>query len=136
MVGGEQGAQHPVVHLGVEDRESEAVWVEAVGVSARDAGDEPVCPEAGQVVAGLVHGVVHTAEQSGHQGSQALVADAGDGEGGGAQGAGQGLDPRVAEPQSRGPPAVLGEGGACDPLKGWTRKGATLADTFSIEQAR
>ena len=50
----------------------------------------------------------------------------------GAQGAGQGLDPRVAEPQGRGPPAILGEGGVCDPLNGWTRKDAALTDTFSI----
>jgi hypothetical protein len=48
LIGGEQRAQHPAVHLGVEDRESEAVWVEAVGVSVRDAGDEPVGPEAAQ----------------------------------------------------------------------------------------
>src|SRR6185437_6044064 len=45
-----------------------------------------------------------------------------------------GLDPRVAEPQGRGPPAILGEGGPRDPLKGWTRKDAALTDTFSIEQ--
>src|ERR1700758_1369679 len=32
------------------------------------------------------------------------------------------------------PPAILGEGGPRDPLKGWTRKDAALADTFSIEQ--
>ena len=41
----------------------------------------------------------------------------------------------VAEPQGRAPPAILGEGGLGDPLKGWTRKDATLTDTFSIEQA-
>ena len=45
------------------------------------------------------------------------------------------MDPRVAEPQGRGPPAILGEGGPRDPLKGWTRKDTTLTDTFSIEQA-
>ena len=33
------------------------------------------------------------------------------------------------------PPAILSEGGLCDPLKGWTRKDAALADTFSIEQS-
>jgi hypothetical protein len=37
--------------------------------------------------------VVDAAEQSGHQGAQALVGDAGDGEHAGAQGAGQGLCP-------------------------------------------
>ena len=108
---------------------------ESVAVVARDAGDESVDPEPAEVVAGLVHGVGRAAEQPGHQGAQALVGDAGDGGQGGAQGAGQGLDPRVAEPQGRGPPAILGEGGPCDPLKGWTRQDAALTDTFSIEQA-
>ena len=51
------------------------------------------------------------------------------------QGAEQGHDPRVAEPQGRGPPAVRGERGARDPLKGWARKDTALPDTFSIEQA-
>ena len=50
-----------------------------------------------------------------------------------AQDAGQGLDPRVAEPQGRGPPPLRGHGGVRDPLKGWTRKDTTLADTFSIQ---
>ncbi len=86
------------MQLGVEDREPQPVAGEPVAVLARDAGDEPVAGEPGQVVAGLVHGVGGTAEQSGHQGAQALVGDAGNGEHGGAQGAGQGLDPRVAEP--------------------------------------
>ena len=30
---------------------------------------------------------------------------------------------------------VLGEGGLCDPLKGWARKDTTLPDTLSIQQA-
>ncbi len=41
----------------------------------------------------------------------------------------------VTEPQGRGPPAILGEGGLCDPLKGWARQDTSLPDTFSIEQA-
>ena len=45
------------------------------------------------------------------------------------------MDPRVAEPQGWGPPPLHGEGGLRDPLKGWTRKDAALADTFSIEQS-
>ena len=49
--------------------------------------------------------------------------------------AGQGLDPRVAEPQGWGPPPLPGEGGVRDPLKGWTREDAALADPLSIEQA-
>ena len=51
---------------------------------------------------------------------------------GGAQGAGQGLDPRVAEPYGRSSPPILGDGGPRDPLKDWTRKDTALADTFSL----
>src|SRR5512143_3290868 len=72
--------------------------VSQVVVAAGDAFDEPVAAQSGQVVAGLIHAVGGAAEQPGHQGAQALVGDAGDGEHRGAQGAGQGLDPRVAEP--------------------------------------
>ena len=97
-VGGEQGPQQAVVQFGVEDREAQAVVGEAVEILARDSGHEVVTGEPGQIVAGLVHGVGGTAEQSGHQGAQALVGDAGDGEHAGAQRAGQGLDARVAEP--------------------------------------
>ena len=46
----------------------------------------------------------------------------------------QGLDPRVAEAWCRGPPAVVGDAGLCDPLKGWARKDGALADPFSIQQ--
>ena len=47
---------------------------------------------------------------------------------------GEGHDPRVAEPQGRGP-ATIAEGGSRDPLKGWAGKDTTLADTESIEHA-
>src|SRR5207344_1809681 len=87
-----------------------------------------------EVVTGPAHRVALT-EQSGHQGAQALVGDAGDGEQADTEGAGQGLDPRVAEPQGWGPPPLRGDGGVRDPLKGWTRKDAALADAFSIEQS-
>ncbi|MCF1815938.1 MULTISPECIES: hypothetical protein [Mycobacterium] len=72
------------MQFGVEDRKPQAVAGEPVAVLAGDAGDQAVDPEPGQIVAGLVHGVVRTAEQSGHQGAQALVGDAGDSECGGA----------------------------------------------------
>ena len=39
----------------------------------------------------------------------------------------------VAEPQGR-PSFILGEGGLCDPLKGWDRNDTALPDTFSIER--
>ncbi len=51
------------------------------------------------------------------------------------QGAEQGHDPRISEPECGRPPAILGEGGLCDPLKGWARKDTALPATFSIEQA-
>jgi hypothetical protein len=72
------------------------------------------------------------AEQGGDVGAQAPVGEAADGMNAGAQGAGQGHDPRVAEPQGRGPPAVL-DGWPRDPLKGWARKDTTLADTESVD---
>src|SRR6185437_9077576 len=43
-----------------------------------------------------------------------------------------GHDPRVAEPQGRGPPTLL-NGGSRGPLKGWARKDTALADPESID---
>ena len=54
---------------------------------------------------------------------------------GDAQGAGQGLDPRVAEPHGCSSPPLRGDGGVRDPLKDWIRKDTALTDTFSIEHA-
>ncbi len=54
--------------------------------------------------------------------------------GGDCQGASQGHDPRVAEPQGWGPPPVH-QGRSRDPLKGWTRKDTTLTDMFMIHQS-
>src|SRR6185437_5661505 len=47
--------------------------VKSVAVLAGDSIDEPVEAQRGQVVAGLVGGVVDAVEQCGHQGAQALV---------------------------------------------------------------
>ena len=94
---------------------------------------ECVAAEPGQVVAGLGH-AVGDAEQSGHQGAQAPVGDAGDGAQGDAQGAGQGLDPRVAESHGCSSPPVGGDRRVRDPLKDWIRKDAGLAGTFSVQQ--
>jgi hypothetical protein len=33
-----------------------------------------------------------------------------------------------------GHPAIVGDGGLCDPLKGWARKDGALADPFSVQQ--
>ena len=40
--------------LGVEDREAQAVGGEGIQVAVRDAGDDAVAGQAGQVVGGLV----------------------------------------------------------------------------------
>jgi len=70
-----------------------------------------------QIVAHLVDAVVG-AEEGGHLGAQAPVGEPDDGVEGDTQGADQGHDPRVAEPQGRGLPAVRGERGQRDPLTG------------------
>ena len=70
----------------------------------------------------------------GGQGTQALVGQAAGAEQRPGQGAGLGHDPGLAEPQGRGPPAILGEGGLCGPLNGWARKDAVLAGTHSLHQ--
>ncbi len=62
------------------------------------------------------------------------MGEAADQVGGDGEGAGQGLDPRVAEPQGWGPPTVH-QGRSRDPLKGWTRKDAALTDMFMIQQS-
>ena len=51
-----------------------------------------------------------------------------------AQGAGQGLDPRVAETHGCSSPPVRVDGRVRDPLEDWIRKDAGLAGTFSLQQ--
>ena len=133
LPGGEQRGEDPVVDLGVEDGEGQAVGGQVVGVGVRAPGDQPVAAQPGQVVGGLGHGV-GGAEQSGHQGAQAPVGDAGDGAQGDAQGAGQGLDPRVAKSHGCSSPPVRIHGRVRDPLEDWIRKDAGLAGTFSLQQ--
>src|SRR5271169_2099117 len=103
LAGGQQGPQEPVVDLGVEDRGADAVGGQDVVVGAGDPADQPGQAEPAQVVGHLAGGVGGV-QQSGHQGAQALVGDAGGCEQCLAQGAGQAHDPRIAEPQGRGPP--------------------------------
>ena len=97
LVAGHQRAQDAVVDLGVEDREPQAVGSQGIQVAVRDPGEQAVAGQARQVAGGLIDGA-GGAEQSGHQGAQALVRDAGDGAQRVGEGAGQGHDSRVAEP--------------------------------------
>ena len=132
-VSGQQWSQELVVHLGVEDRDALAVVGEDVGVGTVEAFDQPVEAQPRQVVAHLVGGV-GGAEQSGDAGAKAPVRDAGDGVDPDGESADQGHDPRVAEPQGWGPPAVGGDRWQRDPLKGWARKDTALTDTLSMQQ--
>jgi predicted ATPase/class 3 adenylate cyclase len=120
--------QEPVVDLGVEDGDPDAIGGEHVPVGVREPADEPAEAEPPQVVGHLAGGV-GAAEQPGDQDAQVLVGEAGCGEQCLAEGAGQGHDPRIAEPQGRGPPPLRVHGGVRDPLKGWARKDGALAGT-------
>jgi hypothetical protein len=95
--------------------------------------DQALQPEPAQVIA-AAGPAVRLAEQRFDEWSQGSVGDAADQVGGDGEGAGQGLDPRVAEPQGWGPPPVH-QGRSRDPLKGWTRKDAALTDMFMIQQS-
>ena len=94
--------------------------------------DQAFQPEPAQVVA-AAGPAVGLAEDR-RPGVAGTVGDAADQVGGDGEGAGQGLDPRVAEPQGWGPPTVH-QGRSRDPLKGWTRKDAALTDMFMIQQS-
>src|SRR6478752_2316587 len=97
-----------------------------------DLSDQALEFQAAQVVAAASL-VVRFAEQSTDQRPDGLVAEPADQVATHGESAGQGHDPRVAEPQGWGPPTVH-EGRPRDPLKGWTRKDTTLTDPFSIQQ--
>ena len=119
--------------FGVEDREALPVVGEDVGVRMLESDDQPFQAEPAEVVA-AAGSAVGLAEELGDQRPQGSVGDAADQVGGDGEGAGQGLDPRVAEPQGWGPPPVH-QGRSRDPLKGWTRKDAALTDLFMIQQS-
>jgi hypothetical protein len=121
------------VELGVEHRDTLAFGGQDVGVGAREAFDQPVQAQPVKVVAHLVGGV-GDAEQMVHLGTQAPVGES-EGVQPDTQGGDQGHDPRVAEPQGRGPPAVGGDRRQRDPLKGWARKDTTLAGALSIKRS-
>jgi hypothetical protein len=92
------GIREPVVDLGVEDGDADAVCGEHVVVGVREPADQAVEPQPTQVVGHLAGGVLRAAEEPGHQDAQVLIGEAGCGEQGLAEGAGQGHDPRIAEP--------------------------------------
>ena len=100
FVGVEQGPEESVLQLGVEDRDADALGGEDVGVAAGKAGDEPVEPQAAEVVTHLALAVV-LAEVSGDEPAEALVGETGDRGKDVAQGAGQGYCSCV--PEAQGP---------------------------------
>ena len=116
--------------LGVEDRDALPVTGQDVGVAVREPGDEAFEAQPAQIVGHLRAGVVG-AEQPGDVAAEPLVGDPADHVAGDGEGAGQGHDPRVAEPQGWGPPPVH-HGRRRDPLKGWARKDTTLTDALMV----
>src|SRR6266511_356324 len=100
LVCGDERDYEPVVELGIEDGDADALGGEHVAVGVLDAADEAVEAQASQVV-GHLPVAVGGAEQTANQGAQALVGEAGGRQQGGAQGADQGHDPRIAEPKCR-----------------------------------
>ena len=56
LVGGEEGPQEPVVELGVEDGDADAVGGQDVAVGPLDPGDDAGQAQAAQVVGGLAGG--------------------------------------------------------------------------------
>ena len=88
LVGVQEWAQEPVLKLGVEHGDADALAGELVGVAAREALDETVQPQPAEVLAHLAL-VVGLAEMLGDEPAQALVGEAGDGMQHIAEGAGQ-----------------------------------------------
>ena len=119
--------------LGVEDRDALPVGGQDVGVGVRAAFDQPVEAQPAQVVAHLADAVGGTPSSAVTRARRLRLVNAGDGVEGDAQGAEPGPWTRGSPNRSGwGPPALLGDGGLRDPLKGWARKDTALADTFSI----
>ena len=89
---GQQRAEQPVVHLGVEDREALPVRGEDVGVGVLDLDDEALELEPAKVVAAAALGVGGGvgSEQPGDEWPQGLVGKPADDQTAGGQRAGQG----------------------------------------------
>src|SRR5580765_1422236 len=123
-----------VVDLCVEDRHALPVRGQVVGVGVLAAFDQAVEPQPGKVVAHLVGGV-GGAQEVAHLGAKAPMGEP-QGVQGDTQGAEQGHDPRIAEPERGRPPAILGQGGLCDPLKGWALARTQPCPTRSVSSRR
>src|SRR4029077_18692255 len=132
FIGLEERAEKTSVELGVEDGDALALGREHVGVGVRDAGDQPVQPQATQVV-GHLAAVVVGAEESGDEPAKALVGEAGDGVHYTAECAGQGHGAYIAEPECSGPLA-LPYVGLVDALEERRADGTALAGTFDHKQ--
>ena len=133
LVGGHEGAEQPVVELGVEDGELDPVWSKDVLVGVLDPPDESCDAEPSQVISHLARGVVGV-QQAVEARRLLLVMPVAAVRGGGER-AGQGGDPRIAEPEGRGPSPIVGEGWVRDPLEGWAREDGCLAGALSFQYA-
>src|SRR5215471_12359812 len=133
VVGGQQGAEQPVVELGVEERHSDAVRGQDVAVLPLQALDHALEAETAEVVGHLRRGV-GVAEQAGYEGTEAPVGEAVDGVEADAEGADQSHGAFVPEAQSSGSLALM-DGGQLDPLQKRGRYGTALAGTLDCKQA-
>jgi hypothetical protein len=120
------------VDLGVEQGEADPVGGEHVGVGARQALDEPLAAQPGQVIAHL-RGRVGSGQQGRHPGAKAPMGEPDHAGECAAEGAGQGHDPGIAEAQGSGAASRLARW-LCDPRKGWARKDTALTGPFSVQQ--
>jgi hypothetical protein len=133
LVGLEQRPQEPVLRLAVEDRDADAVRGQDVGVAAWQALDEPVRPEAPEVVAHAAV-AVGLAEVLRDERAQGLVGEAGDGVELVAERAGQGHGACVAEAQGSGSLALTVVG-QVEALKERRSDGTAVAGAFDDKQA-
>jgi hypothetical protein len=97
---GEERGKDAIGELGVEDGEAQSIGGEAVAMAV-DPIDEAVEAQPAQIV-GHLPGLVGDAEQSGDEGSEAPVGEAGDGVEAEAKSAGQGYGAWVPEAQGSG----------------------------------
>src|SRR6185437_12461623 len=132
-VGVEERSQQPVVELGVEDGDADALGGEDIAVAAGQALDESVQAQAAQVVAHVGAGV-GVAEQSGDLPARTFVGEAGDGVDEWTKRAGQSHGAFVPETEGSGSLA-LPSVGLVDALKKRRADGTALAGTLDDKHA-